>query len=249
MSEEDYVEGKGLPTQQWLEDEFIAQLEQGSGGGGSNKSQAPAETATVKQEPSAGLTEDSVSREQLLKDLYEVRDRLIDTFSCGNDQVRISSIITDQINHISRCASSLGAPAEHFDPLDHMSGLNAPNLKRNAENVIDNTKSCYQLGNVEGKLISEDAKEITIAFSGQKGDMLYTATGTIRGGNWQGNEAVDYVYTPGAGKMSVKAFEDGQWLDKSDKFDVSWELTEEEAKDKVAAPSNNEGNDFDIIEE
>jgi len=247
MSESEYKDGQGLPTRQWLEDSFMKQL--GENASAASTAEELPDKSDMSSEKSVVDSKGNDSREKLLNDLFEIRDRLIDTFAVGNDQTKIGDIITDQINRISRCASLLGAPAEYFDPLDHLSGLNIPNIKHNAENVIANTKTCYQLGKVEGKEISEDSKAIIIEFSGDKDGMRYTASGTIKGNGWQGNEAIDYIYTPGSGKMSVKAFEDGKWIDKSDKYNVAWELTESSVEDDGIEPSNNASNDFDIIEE
>ena len=250
MSSDDYIDGQGLPTQQWLEESFMEQLK------GSNiATPAPKVSGTkeVVQETPEVETKDTVNREALLKELDDILDRLIDTIACSNNQSKMSSILTEQINRLSRCASSLGAPEQHFDPLDHLSGLQAPNLRRNAESVIENTKTCYQLGSIEAVLYTEDSNKMAIKFAGTSDDICYIASGMISGNEWQGNEAIDYVYTPGSGKMSVKAFEDGKWIDKSAKYDVSWELTEtpveEMKKGNEVNVSNNEGNNFEIIEE
>jgi hypothetical protein len=118
------------------------------------------------------------------------------------------------------------------------------------------------IGNIDDMQIGKDGKEVSIKISGQVGDINYLVSGKISGSDWQGNEAIDYVYTPGSGRMSVKAFEGGKWTDKSESFDVYWELEEidnsknEEAdtgeekvtEEKIENNSDDIGNDFPIVE-
>jgi len=59
--------------------------------------------------------------------------------------------------------------------------------------------------------------------------MTYKAFGQISARSWEGSEAIDYIYVPETGgKMSVKTYEGGKWVDKSDTgvYDIYYDLEE-----------------------
>jgi len=128
----------------------------------------------------------------------------------------------------------MGGKIEHFDPFVKLSGLQAPSMKKNANRVIENTKESYSIGNISDTRMTEDGRTIFITFDGVSNKIAYRAVGTILASKtWVGNEAVDYIYTTGEGRMSVKALDDnGEWIDKSNNYKISWELYEGKFKDK-----------------
>jgi len=166
--------------------------------------------------------------EGLLVELFDIRDSLVELFSSINHNSPTGRVLTSQINQISGCIRRVGGVAETFNPLDHISGLDMPDQTVNAQKVIQQTKQCYKLGSIGDTSISKDGKVIKIVFSGNEGNRDYRAEGEITTkGAWIGNEAIDYVYTPQSGKMSVKALnENGCWVDKHEGYNVYWELTE-----------------------
>jgi len=212
----DYVEEREpLDTKSMLEDAFFANL-------GKTGKSIPKVKKT--QELKADV---NFNTEKLLLELFEVRDNLVEVFSSGSN----SQHIITSINKVGSCIRSLGGEAQDFDPFAHLSGLQKPNIKKNAMRVIENTKEVYSIGRIEEPKVEEDGKTIIITFAGQKDNVDYKAVGTlVASKNWVGNEAIDYVYTPGEGRMSVKVFnEDGKWVDKSNAYKISWELFEKEA--------------------
>jgi hypothetical protein len=94
--------------------------------------------------------------------------------------------------------------------------------------VIETTLSCYKIGKIEEQYVSDDGSTIEIVFSGKSRDIEYKAFGKVTAKSWEGSEAIDYIYTPGKGKLSVKAFEGGKWVDKSNHYDVKWTLEEKD---------------------
>jgi hypothetical protein len=54
---------------------------------------------------------------------------------------------------------------------------------------------------------------------------LYRAIGKIESSSWDGNEAIDYIYTKDGGKMSVKTPHGEKWIEK-DGFKIEWDLQE-----------------------
>lgn len=167
--------------------------------------------------------------EKILMDLFEARDMLIDSFSKIGITNQSQSMV-EGINKIGSCISSMGGEVEKFDPFSHISGLQAPNLKKSAKRVIENTVESYTLGKIENIDIEDDGKTIVLSFIGKQGNVDYKAVGTLTAlKKWNGNEAIDYVYTPSEGRMSVKEYDNGKWIDKSASYKISWELFEKEA--------------------
>lgn len=218
----DYTdEREPLDTKSMLENAFFANL---------GKTSKDIVSKSENKESKAQISESKFNTEKLLLDLFDIRDTLIESYS----KIGIGSTsqpIVDTINKIGSCIKTLGGEAPNFDPFAHISGLQNPILKKNASRVIENTKEAYSIGKIEDANISEDGKTLMITFSGQQDNINYKAIGTIIASkSWIGNEAIDYIYSPSEGRMSVKAFnDDGKWIDKSDSYKISWELFEKEA--------------------
>jgi hypothetical protein len=175
------------------------------------------------------LTEDNsiTNREELLMSLYDVHDDLISAFEKVPDSDTVTlDEISGSINKIGNCIIDLGGKIEKFSAIDHVSGLAAPSLDNGAEKVIETTKKLYTRANIDQAF--EQDKSIVIVFSGEENGVLYRTAGKITPKYcWNGNEALDYVYTPRAGKMSVKIFENGKWSDKSDNYEITWNVPSE----------------------
>lgn len=208
-----------LNTESMIENSFLSSIKLPEGLIGSLSGES---TPIVK----IATTNANFDTETHLLQLYNVRDDLIRMYSytSGGDDG-----LTKNINALGLCINDLGGQIEKFDPIASVSGLKAPNFQKNAERVIETTKSCYSLGEVSDSSIEEDGQRIDITFSGSDGKMNYAAKGQITSKEeWHGNEAIDYIYTPGEGRMSVKAFDNGQWVDIGDNFEICWELIETE---------------------
>lgn len=185
------------------------------------------------------------STESILISLYEIRDCLIDTFQSSGVNTPISKKVVFLIEMIDNLIRKSGGEVDRFDPLNHCSGLQAPNSHKSAEKVIETTMQCYSLGKVEAAKISDNGKTINITFSGVSDNTCWRAVGSVNSEEWTGNEAIDYVYTPREGHMSVKAYDNGRWIDKfaGGKYKVHWDLEEKaishpEKQEKQAATVN-----------
>lgn len=189
---------------------------------------------TTMNEPESHGVTTNASMEKVLIALYGIREALVESFETCNINSRTASMISKQINSMASCIRYMGGDIEEFEPLNHVSGLSAPNFYKNAQKVVETTKQCYSLGDVENAEVLDNGKKIDIIFTGSSGDVTYRATGSIISEEWTGNEAIDYIYTPNSGKMSVKAFENGRWLDRSSsgKYKIVWELEESEPEVK-----------------
>jgi hypothetical protein len=200
---------------------------------------------SLNSKPISVLTSDTASTnintEALLLKAYDVRDTLISSFSDIKLGSSLAINMKRAINEIGNMIVGLGGLADSFDPLSHVSGLTAPSINKYASRVIENTKDSYSLGNIEDARI--EGKSIIITFAGKSplDETSYRAIGTITtNGTWMGNEAIDYVYTPGEGKMSVKvANQKGEWVDQSNNYVVSWELFEGTSSELLTGASKN----------
>jgi len=243
-----------LDTKSMLEDGFLTELNKTDIGAvakiknNSKNTTLTSASASASANPTI-LKSSNVDSEKLLLDLYATRDGLCDCFGSVDHNSHIARSLVNHINSLGGSIESLGGAVEKFNPLDHISGLKIPDLVKNAHNVLSFTKQCYQIGTIEPCGVEEDGKTIKIVFSGVESNSNYKAEGTIspKGINaWTGNEAIDYIYTPAEGKMSVKALDNtGKWIDKSDSFEIYWDLTEtpiDKNEDKIIVQTTRDEN-------
>ena len=178
--------------------------------------------------PESGSKEAPVDS-RLVITLKNIYHGLIDVFERSGLNSGVEDELVTLIKKTGACIQFLGEPVEEFKPLSHLSGLQAPDMVKNANKVVETTNQCYKLGKIEETTVSDDGKKIGIIFSGQEGDMTYKAFGQISARSWEGSEAIDYIYVPETGgKMSVKTYEGGKWVDKSDTgvYDIYYDLEE-----------------------
>jgi hypothetical protein len=165
---------------------------------------------------------------RLIGALKNVHAGLIDVFERSGLNSGIENNLVNLIDTTGACLNHLGESTEKFEPLRHLSGLQAPNMVKNANRVVETTLNCYKAGQVEDQTVSDDGATIEMIFAGKYRDIEYKAFGRVTAQSWEGSEAIDYIYTPGKGKLSVKAFEGGKWVDKSDHYDIKWTLEEKD---------------------
>lgn len=170
----------------------------------------------------------NASMEKVLITLYETREGLVEAFETCSINTKTAALLSNQINRLSSCIRYMGGDIDEFEPLNHVSGLSTPNFYKNAQKVIETTIQCYSLGDVENAQVLDNGNRITIVFTGTSGNVSYKVVGNVTSDEWTGNEAIDYVYTPTSGQMSVKSFENGRWINRnsSGKYKIVWELEE-----------------------
>jgi hypothetical protein len=211
-----------LKTQDMIESSFLNSLKKSD-----TKIASQIGNAVVETIESVTETAPSANTEGLMLDLFEIRDGLIESFESVSLNTTVASSLANNINKVGSCIQNIGGQVDEFIPLDHVSGLQAPDMDKSANKVIEMTRQCYTLGNITQADIKDDGQTIAINFEGQEGDISYKARGTITANtSWKGNEAIDYIYTAGAGRMSVKAFRDNRWTNNNDDYSVYWELDE-----------------------
>lgn len=216
----------------------------------------PEPTKTASPSPAKDFA--NVNVESLLIGLYEVYDGLIDVFQRVGLNHEVSDKLTTQIGNVEKCIVKVGGEVKEFIPEDFVSGLEMPNMEENAKRALQNTERCYKLGGIEDASIDDEGSTIRLTFKGRIRDMTYVAIGVIKAGSrgWTGSEAIDYVYKQGGGKMTVRSFEGGKWINCSESYEIKWDLTEqfpEVMQKQQEKPLNSENNssevigDFDII--
>lgn len=185
--------------------------------------------------PSRMIDSKQISIEKVLVNLYEARDRAVILFESQHMDSESIDGLTDIINTLDICIKVCGGEIETFMPMQHLSGLGAPDIVKNAKKVIETTMQCYRFGRIESAKLSDDGGEIAIIFSGNNKGVEYQCKGTIQSRAWSGNEAIDYIYNPDGGEMSVKAFEQGRWVDtrKTGNYKLYWELEEKDNESKI----------------
>jgi hypothetical protein len=256
MKELEAKDGK-LDTKGMLENSFLEEFSKVKGG--KLPKTNPLERASEGTVASSTPLPSNTNTEELLMEAYEARDNLISSFSEVKLGSSLANKMADSINKVGSIIVKLGGEAEAFDPLAHVSGLGTPNAKKYASRVIENTIDSYSLGQIENAEIDKESngKTIIVTFAGRVDEVCYKAIGTITTERtWLGTEAIDYVYTPGEGKMSVKvANHNGEWVDQSDNYQISWELLEsdkdenlekkaESKEDKEPGSENNVNDDI-----
>lgn len=170
----------------------------------------------------------NIDVESALMIMYSVYENLIGIFEKLEIESRASELMAEQIKSISNGIRKLGGSVDTFDPLDHTSGLEVPQSIVNAQKVIDTTNSYYKMGIIEESGI-KDENTIYLVFRGSSGNGIsYRVEGEVRAPDgWMGSEAIDYVYTPSGGKLSVKTLHKGRWKDISDEYEISGEVEDE----------------------
>ena len=194
--------------------------------------------------PQVAELKNGQSVEKVLIELLTLRDSLIAAFEGCKINTKISDRISTAIRISERLITSVGGSIDEFVPLKHVSGLKAPDFHKNAKKVIQTTIQCYTLGEISDSKISDDGSRIDIILTGKEEDTYFRVEGSITAEEWTGSEAIDYIYTPGEGKLSVKVFEDGRWIDKSDtnKYDIVYSLTESD-NESIFLESSEEDNE------
>ena len=187
------------------------------------------------------------STEMVIESFFSIYDNLIAIFESMDMDHPLSSLIIKTIDHTVESIRSVGGVVDDFNPIDHVSGLSTPVFSENAKKVIENTIKYYNAGEVtEAKIKSKsNGRTIVLVFSGEKFGFSFKATGEVSG-DWSGNEAIDYIYTPKSGKMSVKALKNGRWTNagEKDEYQIVWELEEIPVESKVS-PDENESPEED----
>jgi hypothetical protein len=236
----------GRPSQQ-----KIAEVEQEIVAGGAELDYAPITSFSSNGRTTYTNADTEPQKDvRLIGALKNVHAGLIDVFERSGLNSGIENNLVNLIDTTGACLNHLGEATEKFEPLRHLSGLQAPNMVKNANKVVETTLNCYKIGSIEDQFVSDDGSTIEMVFAGKYRDIEYKAFGRVIAQSWEGSEAIDYIYTPGKGKLSVKAFEGGKWVDKSDHYDIKWTLEEKDLtleENEEVNPNNSTVHETELI--
>lgn len=155
--------------------------------------------------------------------LKDVREDLVALFQEFSTEHALPKRIEGMIRKMEEMGYALGVELEPFDPLKNMSGLKSGEALENAEKVVTNTLDHYKLFSVSSikTYMTNGGPTIELHIFGEQNGMGFEASGSITArSDFNGNEAIDYVYSPEGGLMTVKARSQGMWEDVSDSFSV-----------------------------
>ncbi len=156
--------------------------------------------------------------------LKDVREDLIALFQEFSTENAIPKRIEGMIRKLEEIGYALGVELEPFDPLKNMSGLKSGEALENAEKVVANTLNHYKLFSVSSikTYMGNGGPTIELHVFGEQNGMGFEVSGSVTAQtDFNGNEAIDYVYSPEGGLMSIKARSQGMWEDVSDSFVVN----------------------------
>ncbi len=221
--------------------EIAGELDQREGGAPSRQREESAEV---------NKTVDYNTEKVLLK-MFDIYDSLVEMFQRVGLSADISDELTKQIWQMEECIEDIGGSVDHFVPENFVSGLAAPDSTETAQKVIDTTLKCYKLGKIKNAVVDEGGSTIRLDFVGVQGDIEFLAKGEIspKGIGWTGNEAIDYLYKDNGGKMTVRAYEKGKWANKSDDYNIHWELTVTDLRALDVEVPDNANDDVNDAEE
>ena len=228
---------RGQPSRQPTGDFFITTRQQGKSRG--------TKRVLVKQ-ASAGGTEEqtadapvaapvpvSADMERLAGHLDAAKTNMIELFDRIKDDQGMSVLVHKAIKSVEEAQLDCGQEVVQFEPLRRMSGLAIPtDLLANANKVVTTTLKSYGLYPITEAMSCdvEGLPHVVFTIVGQKGEMGFTVRAAITrrgGGDFIGNEAIDYVYAPGGGLLTVKALDKGRWVDVTDNYHVRAKHQEE----------------------
>jgi len=155
--------------------------------------------------------------------LKNVREDLVALFQEVSTEEVLPRRIEAIIRKTEEMGYALGVELEPFDPLKNMSGLKSGEALENAEKVVANTLNHYKLFSVSSikTYMGNGGPTIELHIFGEQNGMGFEASGSITAhADFNGNEAIDYVYSLEGGLMTIKARSQGMWEDVSDSFSV-----------------------------
>jgi hypothetical protein len=197
--------------------------------GGSKKSAILASSKNMNRDetPEETLREFGIKTgvgERTINEIASLKENVVALYQESSNNTIIANKIEKVIRRIEDIQMSLGIESDIFDPLKNRSGLETVEHLENADKVIQNTLNHYGLYTITSikTLASSKGPAIDIHIIGESGEVGFEIIGSvIAEDDFDGNEAVDYVYSANGGLMSVKARSQGTWKDVSEKFIIN----------------------------
>ena len=159
--------------------------------------------------------------EKSIEHISSLKDATVSLYQEYGAHPILATKLEKIIRRIEDVQFSIGLEPELFDPLKNRSGLESLEQLENADKVVANTLSHYKMFSVSSikSFPSPKGPAIDVQIFGETGDIGFEISATvIAEEDFDGNEAIDYVYSQNGGLMTVKARSQGTWKDVSEKF-------------------------------
>ena len=175
--------------------------------------------------------------------ISDLRDYLIHSFAAISNDNRVASVFTNCIRKTEDIMAKLGFELdenEKFNPIMHCSGLKQDNILKNAQQVLENTKTHYSTYEIVGTDVSEykGHPAVSVKIQGTDDGKPFCVVGmVVAKSDFAGNEAIDYVRRGGQGVFSVKAARLGQWHNVSRDFSIGTKIISVEESQRPAQDS------------
>ncbi len=157
--------------------------------------------------------------------LEDLRNDLMSVYQeCSSDE-RAARNVEKVIRKVEKIFGIYGIKCEPFDPLKLLSGLKSGDLLENSEKVVANTIKHYKLFGISAikSFMNKKSPGIRMRFFGQYGQTGFEVDAAIVAKNdFNGNEAIDYVYSEEGGLVTVKARSAGSWMDVTEDYIVEF---------------------------
>ena len=179
---------------------------------------------------SAASATNAAHIESVLLHNYDVYDLLIEVFRNVDINSDTATKLTQAIRKIEASIRLMGGKELNFQPEDVVSGLSLPDQSVAMSKVVATTSAYYKMGSVrDSEIINKNTIRMTFALNERSNNIVCQGDVTPSTGVWIGNEAIDYVYTPEGGRMTVKLLSQGGWVNVSSDYKINWELLPQEA--------------------
>jgi len=165
--------------------------------------------------------------ENSIATIMEVKEDLIKLYGDISKNKALSSSIERCIKKLESIEKECGVTVESFDPVKNMSGLKTVPALENADRVIENTSRYYNLFGISSikSYVNRERPVISLSIFGESENIGFEVNGEISAViDFNGNEAIDYIYTDKGGILTVKARENGIWQDVSGNYDLDFKI-------------------------
>lgn len=162
--------------------------------------------------------------EKSIVQISELKESAISLYQDLASNPVFSGKVERLIRRIEDIQYSVGVEPEPFDPLKNRSGLECVEPLDHASKVVSNTLNHYKMFSISliKAFSSPRGPSIDINLFGESEKMGFEVFGSvIAEEDFDGNEAIDYVYSDEGGLMTVKARINGTWKDVSEKFIIN----------------------------
>ena len=169
-----------------------------------------------------------VLQEHVVIAMNNLKNDMVALFQETSANNGLSVRIEAMIRRLEDIQQSIGVEVDPFDPLRNMSGLQAGEPLENADKVIANTLKHYKAYGISAitSSMGKFGPSIQLSIFGENDGVGFEVDGFVAAReDFNGNEAVDYVWSPEGGLMTVKARHHGTWNDASTDFVIDCKVT------------------------